>query len=223
MNKEQARIYKEQRAMLSKRFEEEKTGEQNLFENQTKLFHPITETQKEVSKKLEDKILAGQDILTNTLAPFTTEFKRRNDQIEALQSLHSLGIENVPQSTPQSTPQKGEDLSKLTRDPWIIDLDNDLLNQTHQDNLELINQYLDKKGRKHLQLPSQIFQEVNTIEEAFQHIEETLESIKSVNKSRGQLLADKSQKKTAGEKESYKSQQDTMKIYKQKTKALSRI
>src|SRR6266536_1240043 len=87
MNSDLAKRYKEQRDALRRRFEAEKTGEQTLFIDQTKLFKPLIDVQKETSKAIEDKLAASQD----ALIPFTRELQKRNEQL-ALQNLpyHSI-------------------------------------------------------------------------------------------------------------------------------------
>ena len=176
-----------------------KTGDQTLFIDQTKLFKPLIESQKESSKAIENKIATNQDVLSNTLVPFTRELQKRNEQLEALQNLPlynaPLEIENVFQSTPQSTPQK---------DPTIyidLDLDGELLNETHSENLQ------DMK----LDLPS-VVQKTGSYED-------TLQKIESKNRSIGKYLG-KSSRRSKEEKEVYESQKQTLKLYKQKIKAL---
>src|SRR2546426_656390 len=104
--------YKQQRDFLKQRFEAEKTGDQTLSTERSKLFKPLIESQKEASKAIQDKIATSQDTISNVLVPFTRALEKRNDQLETLQDLPyyniQQGIEDVPQSTPQSTPQKSK-------------------------------------------------------------------------------------------------------------------
>jgi hypothetical protein len=188
MDRDFIKSYKEQRDRLRQRFEGEKTGEQTLFIDQTKLFKPLINTQKESA----DKIASSQDVLSNTLVPFTKELQKRNEQLETLQNLpYPVGIEDAPQSTPSSTPRK----------VIYVDLNGELLNQTHRENLQDLG----------LDLPSEV-QAAGTYAEA-------LNKAKTENKRIGQFLGINS-KKDEKEKEVYKSQQLTLKIYKDKLKGL---
>ena len=83
----------EKRDFLRKRFEAEKTGELTLFTKQEKLFKPLTESQKEASKAVEDKISTNQDILNNVLVQFTRELQTRNDQLNSVQNLLFYNIQ----------------------------------------------------------------------------------------------------------------------------------
>src|SRR5260370_35017068 len=118
MSSDLAKRYKEQRDALRRRFEAEKTGDQALFIDQTKLFKPLIEVQKETSKAIEDKIAASQD----ALIPFTRELQKRNEQLEALQNLpYQSGMEDIP------------------RDIIQVNLDAELLGETHSKNLYDMN------------------------------------------------------------------------------------
>src|SRR5207245_7220018 len=123
--------YKQQRDFLKQRFEAEKTGDQTLYTERSKLFKPLIESQKEASKAIQDKIATSQDTINNVLVPLTRALEKRNDQLETLQDLPYYnirqGIEDVPQSTPQSTPQKSKTI--------FVDL-NTRLNTTDFENLD---------------------------------------------------------------------------------------
>jgi len=67
---------------LRQRFEDTKPGDQTFRIDQVKLFKPLIETQKESSKA----IASSQDVLNNTLLPFTRELHKRNEQVDALQN-----------------------------------------------------------------------------------------------------------------------------------------
>src|SRR5271163_3024602 len=184
--------YKEQRDKLREMFENDKTGDQTLFADQAKLFKPLIESQKETSRAIQDKIVAGQDATSNALIPFTRELQRRNDQVEALQNLPFYNLPPEIESVPQSTPQR--DIIA------VVNLDAGL-NVSDIENLEALG----------LELPS-IVQKNGTIEE-------TLKKIKTKNQSIGQLLG-KGSKKTAMEKEMYESQKKTLVTYKESISAL---
>ena len=182
--------YKQKKEFLKKRFEVEKTEDQTLFIDRETLFKPLIKSQKECSKALEDKLVASQDILSNTLVPLTREFQKRNDQLDTLKDLpfyySPAGIEDVPQSTPQKD-----------RDVIDVNLDAGLLNDTHRENLQDMG----------FDLPSEVQKKGM--------IEETLDKITSKSKSIGQKLReDRGTKPTAKDKEIYQSQKQTLKIYK---------
>jgi hypothetical protein len=180
-----AKKYKEQRDDLRNMFETQKTGEQTLFRDQSKLFKPVIESQKETLKPLE-KLAASQDVLI----PFTKELQRRNDQVEALQNLPFYSIKEIESSTP-----KKDSLHKIQSEALYVDVDKDLLNDTHQENLKLME----------LDLPSVVQKNGN--------FEETLRKIEKENRSLGQLTGEKSKHKVA-EKLMYQSRKETLKIYK---------
>src|SRR5271163_2102377 len=64
----------------------ERTGEQLFQREQTKLFQPLINVQKETSKSIKDNMAAGQELTVNTLLPLVQEMQRRNDQIDMLAS-----------------------------------------------------------------------------------------------------------------------------------------
>jgi len=189
--------YKEQRDHIRKEFQAEKVGNQTLFSDQTKLFKPLIESQKETSKDLQDKLVSNQNTLSNALVPFTNELKRRNDQVDELQALpfytreedHSVGTFPGKHSTPKS-----KDI--------MIDINGELLNQSHIENL------VDMK----FELPS-IVQEKGTMES-------TLKNIVSKKRSLNQLTGKTGEKRSEAEKEMYRSQKDTLEIYERKIKKL---
>ena len=181
MVSESIKRYKEQRDKLRQYFENEKTGDQTLFLDQAKLFKPLIESQQESSKDILEKLATNQDVLTNVLqaAPHALQYP-----------LGPLGIEDVS----QSTPKKDEKVMN-------INLDKDLLNDTHSENLQEMK----------LDLPSEVQKKGN--------IQETLDRIGKENRKIGQYLGISS-KKDEREKEIYRSQQETLKIYKQSILAI---
>lgn len=112
------KYYNQQKDYLRKKFESERTGEQDLLYENTKLFKPVLTSQQQI----QDKISEGQNILQ----PFTQELQRRNDLMETSQYLpfyQAPMVEDVPR---YSTPQK----------PVIyVDPDKDL-NTTDRENLD---------------------------------------------------------------------------------------
>ena len=75
--------YERVKNALKKKFEVERSGEQSLYFEQSKLLKPLIE-QKETTKTIQH---SGQDSLTNALVPFTEELRKRNEQVNNLQSL----------------------------------------------------------------------------------------------------------------------------------------
>ena len=192
MNKDKIKRYVEQRDYIIKHFEADKTGEQIQYMDQKKLLKPLLETQ----QVIQDKIVSGQDTLSNALIPFTNELRKRNELVDELQALPFYNvpreIENVPAA--HSTPIKNV---------IEINLDGELLEQTHRDNLHDLS----------LELPSEVQKKGN--------VESVLGTIMSRNRQLGQFLRE-GNKKTEREslKERYKSQQNTLKIYKEKIEGL---
>src|SRR6478609_5699781 len=182
--------YKDQRDLIKKEFQAENVGDQSRFTDQLKLFKPLIESQKETSKDLQDKIASNQSTLSNTLVPFTNELKRRNDQVDELQALPFYSKE---ESLSHSTP-KSKDI--------MIDINGELLNQTHIENLVAMN----------FELPTKV-QEKGTMAS-------TLENIISKKKSLSQLTGKTGQKRSEAEKQTYQSQKDTLEIYERKIKKL---
>jgi hypothetical protein len=199
MNDDFISKYAKQRENLKKRFESERTGDQIQYTDQAKLFKPLIEIQKEATKSIGDKIVSGQDKVSNALVPFTTELQRQNDQAETLQNIPFLNI--PPEIEAAATPKRKEEHIYA-----IIDLDGELLNEPHKTNLQDMG----------FPIPS-VVQKEALIQEKL--IQEILEKIKSKNKSHGQRLGSRS---TANpeEKENYESQKETMKIYKTKIEGL---
>src|SRR5277367_6216473 len=198
MSKEFIKKYVNQKKQLKQYYEREKTGDQTLYTDQAKLLQPLINSQKETSRTIQDKIVTGQESLSNALVPFTQELQKRNDQVEALQSLPFYNIpeiEGVPQSTPQVTPQKEQQ-------QYInVDLDGELLNQTHLENVQDMG----------LDLPSEVQKKGS--------YESVLEQIKTANRSNGQYLG-VSSTKSDREKEVYESRKQTLKLYKNKIEGL---
>src|SRR6478609_1099083 len=185
--------YKEQRDLIRKEFQAEKVGNQTLFTDQLKLFKPLIKSQKETSKDLQDKLVTNQNTLSNTLVPFAKELKRRNDQVDELQALPFYSKEeSLSHSTPKS---KG----------IMIDINGELLDQTHKENLEDMN----------LELPS-IVQEKGTMES-------TLDEIIKKKRSLSQLTGKKGEKRSEAEKQMFQSQKDTLEIYERKIKKLQGV
>src|SRR5260221_8198217 len=124
MDKDLAKRYKEQRDALRRRYEVQKTGDQTLFTEQSKLFKPLIEVQKETSKAIGDRTTTSQEGLSNVLVPLTRELRKRNKQVETLKNLPYYDIEDKPQ------------------DIFQVNLDAVLLGGTHRKNLQDMILYL---------------------------------------------------------------------------------
>jgi len=192
MNNKFLKKYRDQRDRIRKQFEAEKVGEQTLFSDQAKLFKPLIASQNQTAKVIGDKIALSQDVLSNTLVPFTRELRKRNEQLDTLQTLPYFPAEI--EGIAQSTPIKAEKITNL-------DLDGELVNTTHKENLEDLG----------LDLPSEVQRKDNYYE--------TFKKIKSKMAEIGQYLG-ASSKKSEKEKEIYQSQRKTLILYKAKIKGL---
>src|SRR5271163_4241361 len=153
MCKEFIEKYKNQKKQLKQYYEREKTGDQTLYTDQAKLLQPLINSQKDTSRTIQDKIVTGEESLSNALVPLVQELQKRNDQVEALQSLPYYNIPEI-EGVPQSTPQKEQQPQHIN-----VDLDGELLNQTHRENLQDMG----------LDLPSEV-QKKGSHESAIQEI-----------------------------------------------------
>ena len=185
------RSYLNNKKILKDRYEAERTGDIQLYKDQAKYLAPLIKSQEETAKATQDKIVASQDLTSNALVPFTTELKRRNDQVDVLKDLPFYQAQ-IDQPIAESTPEK-----KATPVEDLYYLDQDL-NTTDKENLEDMN----------LDLPSMVFA-------AGTH-EAVLKQIKSENKSIGQYLGKGAagKKATEKEKELYRLRKDTLDKYK---------
>src|SRR5271157_4223570 len=170
---------------LRNRFESERTGDQDLFVQQTKALQPLinatttpTSTQKESLTTL--KALQENQNITNQ------ELQRRNELAQQqMQALAQQAAAEPSFLTPQAS---------AAGEPTTIDLDGQL-NQSDRENLEDLG----------LELPSLVFKNKNT--------EEALEKIKTENRSIGQKVGEKS-KLSKQEQDIHISRRETLKTYK---------
>lgn len=174
--------YERLRDVLKKRFEDERTGEQSLYIDQSRILKPLIDEQKETKKN----ITKSQDAITNTLVPFMAELKKRNDQVEDLQSLPFYRDYPQIEAISHSTPKR--DTSGI-----VMDLDK-MLNDSDRENLQDMS----------LPLPSAIINKGN--------YNLVLEHIKTLNRQYGQFTGKRS-KKDDREKEIYRSRQTTLDKY----------
>jgi hypothetical protein len=126
--------YERVKNALKKRFDNERTGDQTMYADQTKLLKPLIDEHKLATNTIH----TDQENLTNALVPFTEELRKRNDQVDNLQMLPFYNaIESVPQSTPK-------------RSDYVIDLDK-MLSETDRENLQDMS----------LPLPSEVIKQGN--------------------------------------------------------------
>src|SRR5271169_3186969 len=150
--------YKRLKDVLRVRFENEKTGDQDLFREQTKIFQPLINTQQQTVAAIKDSQDTSSTAITNTLLPIVRELERR-EQADLLieQPFYREDLPAIAQASP--------DILK-------VNLDGNL-NKTDMENLEDMS----------LELPSVVFKHKT--------VEETLEKIKTKNRSNGQKLSKK--------------------------------
>jgi hypothetical protein len=187
--------YKRIKESLRDRFEAERSGDQDMFREQTRILQPLINTQQRTVQAIKD----GQDVnataVSNALVPLTRELQRRNDQVDLLAE-QPFYHQELPAITP---------IDSASPDFLKVDLDAGL-NDTDKENLQDMS----------FELPSVVFKD--------NRIADTLEKIKTENRSIGQKLGKGApgQKLTAKDKNIYESQKKTLEVYKQKIEGLER-
>jgi hypothetical protein len=177
--------YERVKNALKKKFDNERTGDQIMYIDQTKLFKPLIDEHKLSTNTIQKNLTAGQESLTNTLVPFTEELRKRNEQVDNLQMLPFYDDVSEIKNIPQSTPKKAG---------IVIDLDK-MLSETDKENLQDMS----------LPLPSEVIKQGN-----YEYI---LGQLKTLNRQYGQFTGKKS-KKDEKEKQIYKSRRETLEMYK---------
>ena len=176
--------FAEQRDRIRKQFQAKRTGEQIQYIDQTKLFKPLLETQKQI----QDKLVSGHDTLSNALIPLTTELQKRNEEVGDLQSLFNDPREIEYAPTAHSTPKQ--------KDPgFLYDL-NVLLDESDRINL----------GDMSLPLPSEMAA-------GKYNYEEVLKKVSRLKRQYGQLIG-KNSKQEEKLKEMYSARKKTLEKYK---------
>src|SRR5271155_3287790 len=172
--------YKRLKDSLRDRFENERTGDQDLFREQTKILQPLINTQLQTTKAIKDSQDVSSTAISNALLPFVGELERR-EQADSLmeQPFYREELPAIAQASPHTVK---------------IDLDADL-NQTDLENLEDMD----------LELPSVVFKNKT--------VEETLEKIKTENRSIGQKTG-KASKLDAKQIQICTSRKQTLETYK---------
>src|SRR6266545_6863864 len=82
--------YKRVKDTLRERYEMERTGDEDLFRTQSKMFQPLINTQQETAKVIKDAQDVNAIALNNTLLPITMELQRRNDLEQAVGQLPAI-------------------------------------------------------------------------------------------------------------------------------------
>ena len=141
-----AEEYSKIRDEAKKHFLDKKTGEQNLFTEQSKLFMPIIQSTKDLEKNLISTVITPEPTV-RTLPQL--EFGHAQSEQEFNKFLYS---------------------SPVTSPVVRVNLDRELLNETHVENLQDMS----------LELPSEVYERNSIIE--------TLKKISKINRSLGQYL-----------------------------------
>jgi hypothetical protein len=149
---------------LKKKFEDIKTGEQTQYEDMSKLYKPLIDNEKVLSKVLQDKLVENKEAISNVLVPFTQQLEKRNELQESFQSLPFYGEQQGIADAPHSTPRK----QKVD----IIDL-NKHLNDTDVEILQSLS----------FDLPDTLYKSGPKPED----LDIIFKQIKSQNRSNGQL------------------------------------
>ena len=193
--------YKRLKESLKARFESDRTGEQELFTEQTKIFQPLIKTQQDTSKAIQEKIVQGQTAIqtaaADALGPLTRELQRRNDQAEL-----PFYKDEVPGPT-----KIDSDKTPTTPAPYNPD--------KHLTETDMRNLY-----EMHFPPPSRVLNDARL--NGLQRTMDILEKVKTMNRSIGQKLAigsTVSQEK----KDKYASRKHTLVIYKESLEELTNL
>mgnify|MGYP003547331360 FL=1 len=139
--------YERQKELLRARFLSEKTGEQMVYKEQSRLLKPLMNVQTETSKIIADKISSNE----NALTPFVRELQRRNDLEDTRRELETI------------SPLQVEPFKPI--EPIYIDLDRNL-NETDIENLQDLG----------MDLPCKVY-ESNNAQEMLDRIKHSNKSI----------------------------------------------
>ena len=200
------REYKRLKQTLQTRFELDKTGEQNLFEDQTRILKPLLDAsmqQHDATKNIQKQLIANQ----NSADIFTKELQRRNDNQDLLMEQPSFqndfpihfptrAIEDDIVFRPDETLGEVPEIPGVSTPTKLIDLDRGL---SSADKYNLLNMSLDA--------PSEVFRK-NTADEM-------IKNMTTFNRSIGQCLRLGS-KSSPGKVEECQSRKKTLAKYKPK-------
>ena len=160
MNTREAANYKATRDALRKRFEDEKTGEQSIYESVSRHYKPLIDTQKQSTKTIQDQLRQNTGAMSEVLVPFVQQLQKRQDLQDTLQGLpfYPPGVEY------QSTPRKR-----------VVDVDFDAgLNESDIENLH--NMSLDR--------PSNVYRKGVDLDDILDRIKSENKSNGQSNKQR---------------------------------------
>jgi len=194
-----AKQFLESRKKFKARQEAERSGDIQLFKDQSKLFFPLITTQQETTE-------ASSDIMSRALVPFTRELQQRNDQVETLQEFPYYQ-EQIEQPA-EPTGSEGSDTEPVGVAGSIRASYDADLNTTDKKKLEVL-----KKN-----LPSVVFKDNIIAERSDELYKKMIAKITSENKSAVYHLGEKSSlksKKSDVDKELIQSQKKTLEKYKE--------
>ena len=112
--------YKRLKETLKDRFENERTGDQDLFREQTKILQPLINTQQQTVKAIKDSQDASSTAITNALLPVVRELERR-EQADSLmeQPFYREELPAIAQTSP--------DIVKIDLDANLNEIDRENL------------------------------------------------------------------------------------------------
>ena len=190
--------YKRLKESLKTRFESDRTGDQQLFTEQTKIFQPLIKTQQDTSKAIQKEIAQGQATAADALAPLARELQRRNEQVDMLAEL-PFYKDDVPGPAPKNVDKTA------TPEPYNPDK---YLTETDVQNLFEMG----------FPRPSRVLDDARA--SGLQNAMDILDRVKTMNRSIGQKLS-KSSKASEEEKVKYTSRKNTLEVYKESIKELT--
>ena len=182
--------YKRLKQTLRDRFESEKTGDQSLLEEQTKKYKPLLTSQQEISKTMQDvanQIVDSQSegqVALQPLLPLLQNMQRAQIAAPGQPGQQALAMAMSPSqyATPQMSltgHASGQDSSSHIPIPiGPVSSRKDIIKVNLDEGLDQHD--IDNLNDMKLPLPSKVY-ETNAVEQ-------TLQSVKSHNKSIGQYL-----------------------------------
>ena len=207
--------YKRLKQTLRDRFESEKTGDQTLFEEQTKKYKPLLSSQQEISKTMQDvanQIVESQNegqTALQPLLPLLQNMQRAQIAAPGQPGQQALAMAMSPSqyATPQtSLTGHASSQDSTSHIPVPVSSRKNIIKVNLDSHLD--QQDIDNLNDMKLPLPSKVFETDS--------IAQTLQSVKSHNKSIGQYLgtgpASKSVSKDA--KATLESHKATLQKYK---------
>ena len=182
--------FKRIKEVLRNRYEAERTGDEDLFREQTKILQPLINTQQQTVKAIKDGQDANATAVGNALLPLTRELQKRNNQVDLLaaQPFYNQELPGIASASPGFLK---------------VDLDAGL-NETDMENLQDMS----------FELPSEVFRN-KTIEDVLEKIK--IEN-RSIGQKLGKGPV--GQKIREQEKEVYVSRKKTLEVYRKAIEGL---